>query len=344
MNENIYGKSVGEILKIKNDFFEHNDKMLELSSHQADALLRQPERKVCKICGEPISGEKLYTSQRMDYFLCGKCGHVNSRYEDTPDFAKAVYITDNYEYNYSEADKAAYLNRMENIYIPKAKFLLDTLKGWGLGQEDIKLLDDGAGSGYFVRACQELGIRALGIEISKAQVEFANKMAEAEILRAVDSEAIAGIIEKADFNVLSGIGVFEHIINLDEILSAIRRNSNIEYVYLSVPCFSMSCVFEAANQHCYNRHAGGTHTHLFSDKSLEFMAEKMGFSVGRTWKFGSDMMDMYRMLCVSLDQNGNSALKEYFAPKFLNMIDDLQLVVDKNEFASEVHAILRRKA
>ena len=143
---------------------------------------------------------------------------------------------------------------------------------------------------------------------------------------------------------LSGIGVFEHIINLDEILSAIRGNSNIEYVYLSVPCFSMSCVFEAANQHCYNRHAGGTHTHLFSDKSLEFMAEKMGFSVGRTWKFGSDMMDMYRMLCVSLDQNGNSALKEYFAPKFLNMIDDLQLVVDKNEFASEVHAILRRKA
>ena len=344
MQSKIYGKSVGEILKIKNDFFEHNDKMLELSSHQADALLRQPERRVCKICGEPISGEKLYTSQRMDYFLCKKCGHVNSRYEDTEDFANAVYISDNYEYNYSEADKAAYLNRMENIYIPKAKFLLETLDGWGLAKEDIKLLDDGAGSGYFVRACQELGIRALGIEISKAQVEFANRMADAEILRAVGSGDITGIIEKAEFNVLSGIGVFEHIINLDEILSAIRSNTNINYVYLSVPCFSMSCVFEAANQHCYNRHAGGTHTHLFSDQSLEFMADKMGFEVARTWKFGSDMMDMYRMLCVSLDQNGNSALKDYFAPKFLNMIDDLQLVVDRNEFASEIHAILRRKA
>ena len=344
MQNKIYGKSVGEILKIKNDFFEHNDKMLELSGHQADALLRQPERRVCKICGEPISGERLYTSQRMDYFLCGKCGHVNSKYEDTEDFANAVYISDNYEYNYSEADKAAYLNRMENIYIPKARFLLESLNGWGLEKEDIKLLDDGAGSGYFVRACQELGIRALGIEISKAQVEFANRMADAEILRAVDSGDIAGIIEKADFNVLSGIGVFEHIINLDEILSAIQKNRNINFVYLSVPCFSMSCVFEAANQHCYNRHAGGTHTHLFSDQSLEFMADKMGFDVARTWKFGSDMMDMYRMLCVSLDQNGNSALKDYFAPKFLNMIDDLQLVVDRSEFASEVHAILRRKA
>ena len=107
MLNKIYGKSVGEILKIKNDFFEHNDKMLELSAHQADALLRQPERRVCKICGEPISGERLYTSQRMDYFLCKKCGHVNSRYEDTDEFANAVYISDNYEYNYSEDDKAS---------------------------------------------------------------------------------------------------------------------------------------------------------------------------------------------------------------------------------------------
>lgn len=343
MQNRVYGKSVGEILKIKNDFFEHNEEMLKLSAHQADALLRQRERKNCKICGEPISGERLYTSQRMDYFLCHKCGHVNSKYEDTEDFANAVYIADNYEYNYSEADKEAYLNRMKNIYIPKADFLLETLNGWGVKKDDIKLLDDGAGSGYFVRACQELGIRALGIEISKAQVEFANRMAGAEILRAVDSEEIAGMIKNADFNVLSGIGVFEHIINLDEILCAIRENSAIKYVYLSVPCFSMSCVFEAANQHCYNRHAGGTHTHLFSDTSLEFMADKMGFEVGRSWKFGSDMMDMYRMLCVSLDKNNNSSLKDYFSPKFLNMIDDLQLVVDKNEFASEIHAVLKRK-
>ncbi len=342
--DNLYGKSVGEILKIKNDFFEHNDKMLELSAHQADALLRQKERTTCKICHEPISGEKLYTSQRMDYYLCPKCGHLNSKYEDTDDFANAVYISDNYEYNYSEADKAAYLNRMNNIYIPKAKFLLESLNGWGLKTEDIKLLDDGAGSGYFVRACQEIGIRALGIEISNAQVDFANKMAEADILKAVEPEKIAPFIKNSDFNVLSFIGVFEHIINLDEILEAIKTNENIQYVYLSVPCFSMSCVFEAAHQNCYNRHAGGTHTHLFSDSSLAVMAENMGFEVGRTWKFGSDMMDLYRMLCVCLDQNGNSALKDYFAPKFTGMIDELQLTVDRSEFASEIHAILKRKA
>ena len=72
------------------------------------------------------------------------------------------------------------------------------------------------------------------------------------------------------------------------------------------------------------------------------MASEIGFSELKSWKFGSDMMDLYRMLCVSLEQNGQEKLRDYFAPKFMGMIDDLQLVVDKNEFASEIHMILKR--
>ena len=73
------------------------------------------------------------------------------------------------------------------------------------------------------------------------------------------------------------------------------------------------------------------------------MLDRMGFEADKSWKFGSDIMDLYRMLSVCLDQNGNGALKDYFAPKFKDMIDDLQLVVDKHEFASEVHMLARRK-
>ncbi len=338
-----YGKPVGDIVKIKNDFFEHNDKMLEMSAFQADALLCQPKRTQCKICHTPITGEKLYTSQRMGYYLCEKCGHLNSEFEDTDDFANRVYIQDSYENNYSEADREKYENRLNTIYIPKAEFLLNSLKEDGIEARDVHLLDDGAGSGYFVRAMRKLGADANGIEISSAQVEFANTMAGEEILRQVDSENIAPIISETKCNVLSFIGVFEHIINLDEILKCIKENQDVKYVYLSVPMFSMSCVFEASHQKSYNRHAGGTHTHLFSDSSLKYMAEEMGFEEASSWKFGSDMMDLYRMLCVSLDQNGNSALKDYFAPKFLSMLDDLQMVVDKSEFASEIHLLLRRK-
>lgn len=339
-----YGKPLGDILKIKSDFFTKNEEMLAMSHRQADALLRQPKRKCCKICHEPVPGEVLYESQRMRYYLCPVCGHVNSEYEDTDDFAEAVYITDSYENNYSEEDRGKYFARRDTIYIPKAEFLLNELKRDGQSLSGIRLLDDGAGSGYFVSAVRKLGIdEAEGVEISRAQVDFANAMNGEEILRQADAEAIVPILKGTDCNVVTFIGVLEHIINLDEVLQAVKENPNIRYIYFSVPMFSMSCIFEAAHQNCYNRHAGGTHTHLFQDSSIRYMAESIGFKELSSWKFGSDAMDLYRMLCVSLEQNGNSRLKDVLSERFLPMIDELQQTIDRHESASEIHTIIKRK-
>ena len=332
-------------MKIKSDFFTRNKEMLEMSSRQADALLRQPERRFCKICHEPLGGEVLYHSQRMEYFLCKKCGHVNSRHEDTDDFAKAVYITDSYENNYSEDDKKKYAQRRDMIYIPKARFLIEELERDGLAKEDMKVLDDGAGSGYFVSALRKLGINdSAGIEISKAQVDFANAMNEEEILSQADPEKIEPVIRSTECNTVTFIGVLEHIINLDEILDAVRDNKNIRYIYFSVPMFSLSCIFEAAHQNCYNRHAGGTHSHLFQDSSIAYMAERIGFEKLSSWKFGSDMMDLYRMICVCLEEGGNSGLKDVFSERFLPILDTLQKTVDESESASEIHMILKRRS
>ncbi|MBO6148630.1 MAG: methyltransferase domain-containing protein [Lachnospiraceae bacterium] len=344
MDKKKYGKSIGDIVKIKSDFFNHNEDMLRLSAHQADALLLQKKREKCKICEKPISGEPLYHSQRMDYYLCPVCGHLNSAYEDTEDFAERVYLSDNYENNYSEEDRMRYRQRMESIYLPKASFLIGKLEEDGLEKGEISILDDGAGSGYFVSALKHLGIKARGIEISGPQVEFANRMAGESILEQVDSGRIPQIIRETGVNTVTLIGVLEHVIDLHSLLTAIKDNTAIRYIFLSVPLFSFSCIFEASHQHCYNRHAGGTHTHLFSDSSLKYMAEGIGFEETASWKFGSDMMDLYRMISVSLDQSGNPKLREYFEGKFLPILDELQLVVDKSEFASETHLLLRRKA
>lgn len=338
-----YGKPLGDLIGIKSDFFEHNEKMLAMADGMADVFAAQPKREVCKMCGEKLQGDPLFKSHKVQYYLCPNCNHLSGEFQDTEQFANKVYIEDNYAYNYTAKDRENYKKRLEMIYIPKAQFLIDCLKKDGIDVADIDLIDNGAGSGYFVRAMRQLGAKAEGIEISKDQVDFANKMAEETILTQIDSEKIADYIKKTDKKVISAIGVLEHIINLDEILMAIKENENLEYLYLSVPMFSFSAVFEAAHQSCYNRHLGGTHTHLFSDESLKYMADKMGFEIAGTWKFGSDMMDLYRFICVSLEQNGNTDFKSYFSEKFLPLIDDMQLLVDKSEFASEVHILLKRK-
>ena len=41
-------------------------------------------------------------------------------------------------------------------------------------------------------------------------------------------------------------------------------------------------------------------------------------------------------------KNGNEKMAEYFAEKFVPLMDDLQNVLDKSDFSSELHFILKR--
>ena len=335
-----YGKSFGDLNKLKTTFFENNDGMLKMADGMADVFMAQPKRQVCKICGTMLP-KKLFTSHRIGYIVCEKCGHLNGEFEDTDDFASKVYIEDDYSKNYSSKDREEYNRRLNTIYIPKAEFLQSCMEKEQLS--DFHILDIGAGCGYFVAALKKLGIEAAGIEVSENQVNYGNAMMDVPALQHVGLHDSISFIKKTDAKIISAIGVLEHLINLRDNLDAIASNRQIEFVYASVPMFSFSCAFEAANQDCYNRHTGGTHTHLFSNESIQYMADSMGFEVAYEWRFGSDINDLYRFLTVSLAKSGNKEFASYFSGKFTPLMDELQLILDKSEFSSEMHFILKRK-
>jgi len=337
-----YSKPFGNLNSLKKNFFENNDGMLSMADNMADILLSQPSRTHCKVCGTVLSSP-LYVSHRLAYIECEACGHLNSANEDTDDFASKVYVEDDYSKNYSAKDKEGYLNRMNMIYIPKAEFLSECMKSEGLNNDQLNILDIGAGCGYFVSAARKLNMKAIGIEVSGHEVEYGNAMTDEKYLTCVGLTDSIDYIKNTDANVISAIGVLEHLIHLKENLEAIRDNSNIKYLYASVPMFSFSSCFEAAFQDCYNRHTGGTHTHLFSNESIAKMAESIGFEIAYEWRFGSDINDLYRFLMVSMQKNGNNELASYFSDKFTPIMDDLQNVLDKSEFSSELHFILKRK-
>ena len=353
MSEKKFGKSFGDLNSLKQNFFNNNDGMLEMADGMADIINAQPVRKYCKICGEPLgcgmTGKDnnagiVVHSHNIDYIACKRCGHLNSACEDTDDFASRVYVEDDYSKNYSMKDKESYERRMNMIYVPKAQFLIDCLKKDGV--EDIKDLDIGAGCGYFVAAMRKAGIESTGIEVSETEVQHGNAMIEdgsRQYLKHVGLTDSIDYIKNADVNVISAIGVLEHLIHLRENLDAIKDNRNIKYLYASVPMFSFSCAFEAAFQQCYNRHMGGTHTHLFTNESIQMMADSIGFEVAYEWRFGSDINDLYRFISVSMRKNGNEEFADLFAEKFTPLMDKLQLILDESEFSSELHFILRRK-
>ncbi len=308
----------------------------------ADILSSQPKRTVCKICESPLSAPFL-KSHGLNYIKCEKCGHLNSEFEDTDDFADRVYVQDDYSRNYSEAEKEQYMSRRDLIYIPKAEFLRDCLEKEGLSAEDMNVLDIGAGCGYFVSSLHELKIAASGIEVSENEVNYGNSVMGDESLLCVGLTDSIRHIRETSANIVSAIGVLEHLVHLKENLCAIRENESISYLYASVPMFSFSCAFEASHQDCYNRHMGGTHTHLFTDESIAYMAESIGFEVAYEWRFGSDINDLYRFIMVELARTENNAFASYFSERFTPLMDELQLVLDKSGFSSELHFILKRR-
>ena len=341
--ENKYGKSLDDILAIKSSFISSNDELIKEREAQAEILRLQEKRQFCKVCHSKLPAEPLFTTRGIEYYECAECGHVNSGNDDTHEFAEKLYIEQPYGSTYHEESREAYEKRLENIYIPKAEFMLDVLKKEGLDIDEIKLLDDGAGSGYFVEAASRLGIEAKGVEVSKAQVDFGNEMSGKENLKAVPGNEITEYLKNTERNVVSFIGVLEHITDLQDVVDAVRDNKNIKYVYCSVPMFSFSVIFEDVFRDCFNRQLGGGHTHLFTDSSLERLADMMGFEKCASWKFGSDIMDLYRMVSVRLEKNGNDRLAGVWHDKFLPLLNEMQLMTDKGEFASEVHMLLKRK-
>ncbi len=73
------------------------------------------------------------------------------------------------------------------------------------------------------------------------------------------------------------------------------------------------------------------------------MADSIGFETAYEWRFGSDINDLYRFIMVELAKTDNKSFAAMFSEKFTPLMDELQLVLDKSEFSSELHFILRRK-
>ena len=101
-----YGKKYDEnMMKIKADFFDDNDRYLEQSNRLSSVYLRQPVRESCRMCGKKFDEQDTnLVSHNVTYTYCSKCHHLNGRHIETEEFCNTVYIDENYEDFYSEQD------------------------------------------------------------------------------------------------------------------------------------------------------------------------------------------------------------------------------------------------
>ena len=343
-----YGKSSNGLIGIKQSFFQDNTKHLKRAQRVADIYKGQPKRVSCKACSHPLN-EICFEKMGVEYFICERCNHLNGGHEDTEEFVLKLYVQDEgreYAEAYKEETKADYLRRVETIYTPKSEFLMESLLELGEEPKECRVTDFGCGSGYFLYAMESLGFKRIeGYEVSETQVNFGNSFFPKNYINRFNESETMELCSNLQTDILSLVGVVEHLRDPQEFFSTVSSNRNIKYVFMSVPLFSLSVFLELAFKNVMPRHLAGGHTHLFTKESLFSFVDRYGFSVVAEWWFGLDVMDLFRSLLVTIndDQNSEKAAS-LLNETYVGLIDELQYVIDKNKLSSEIHFILKKEA
>lgn len=333
-----YSKATGFYLNHKKSFFDENAKLLSGALEQNERYGKQPERTHCKICGSKLNQTIDFTSHGIRYKFCGNCGHLNGVHEDTKSFIEEMYVADEgSDYSKYYIDDS-FVKRSEDIYIPKLEFLNECV-----GKDDYTLLDVGCGSGHFVYAALKRGIQAKGMDVSRSMVEFGNNQISHHVgvtpLEYADENGFFEAIVDSSQAVISAIGVIEHLREPRRFFEAFQK-SNADYLYYSVPMFSNTVFFELMNQDAFPRQLSGGHTHLFVENSIKKMNSLIGVEPIGEWRFGTDIMDMFRIMTNRFNNSEVSqTFMEIFEEGFGKNIDQLQTVFDQNHFCSEIHLV-----
>jgi len=334
-----FGKSNKEMLSLKQSFFDDDQKLLKEQLEIGNVYVKQPLRVLCKNCNSPIKGQD-FIKQNIPYKICETCSHLNGIYQDTSEFCKYLYSEDKgekYSVNYTPEDYSKFIERVNQLYNPKVEFLINSLKEQGENFNLMSFLDFGCGMGYFLKSLKNYNINNIrGLEVSKTFVEKGNILLKETLIEEIDINNFYHKIGNVE--VLSMIGVLEHLEHHYEFLSNLKNIEGLKYLYISIPTFSFSTFLEVTSQKKFNRQLGSGHTHLYTDNSLKYIENKFGLNRVSEWWFGTDILDLYRHFILNYEKNG---LKKIFKNYFVDLIDFLQLEIDKQKKSDEVHILYK---
>lgn len=339
----LYSKSSAFYIDTKRDFFDANDSLLTKASRQNELYNHQPPRTLCKICGQQLPIDSDFVSHQVRYIFCTNCGHLNGANIDTESFVKDVYIEadgEDYAKHYLDNNFAT---RANQIYVPKLDFLCSSLPA----NVHLRLLDIGCGCGYFVYSALLKGFEAKGVDINKTMIDFGNEqisclLKRKPLIHFAESDFFDSIAN-SDASVISAIGVVEHLRDPAAFFDAFHRSST-QYLFYSVPMFSLSVMLENVFPNIYPRQLSGDHTHLFTEQSLDWLHENRKLIAVAEWRFGTDVMDLYRAMRVEMTTNGASAKMLSFLNDGLGKnVDQLQAIFDVGHFCSEINCLVKKR-
>lgn len=300
-------------------------------------------RSNCVVC-ETQLGRRDFSRNSIDFILCRVCGHINGNHELSDELADSTYdsqATESMKYDKLYImSKEKYSKAVSKIYVPKADFIKESLADLP-NVLDLNILDFGTGSGHMVQALRDVGFGSVkGIDPMQTTVDFGKEVMRVSGLSKVPIRDSIKFLEQTTSELITMICTLPHVASQNEVMLAMSQNPSIRYTFQKLPMFSLGAMLDVTSPNTNSRVLAGAHNHLYTDKSLEFMEKKYGLKRISEWRFGSDILDLYRNILIKLTRAESSMeFKSYFSDSFLSMLDELQLVVDANKFASEIHVL-----
>lgn len=288
--------------------------------------------KTCPICASPSHGlPPVLTVYHARYIQCPGCGHYYVPARPGRAALDAFYAGDrNYQSTY--ADPRTTQTRIEQVALPKARWVTAQYERL-YGRKPESLLDVGAGSGHFVKACRDLGYRADGVELS----EFGRSFAKDNFgIAIINKDFIAEWESLTGYEVITFWGVIEHVPQPLAMLEAARRSlerleSGQGLVAAEVPRWDcLGTAVQAYFASTVVRHLDPLgHINVFSDRSLATAFRRAGFRVDAAWYFG---MDAYELVTQTAHALGEDRALEILGPA----IPGWQEQVDRAKLADEM--------
>lgn len=274
----------------------------------------------CPNCEEPEHVPEL-RKDSLDLVKCTSCDtiYVNPIFNEK--YYEDTYKSEEYQQVVSELGHSSHNYRVQRF----GKERVERISQFFSGREEISLLDVGCSTGFVVQAAQELGWKALGIDLNPSAVNFGKSLGlQLENKRIQDIEGIT-------FDAIGMFDVLEHVPYPKEILDhAYRLLKPGGIVYIYVPNYnSASRVLMGADAHfIWPSH----HLTLYTPATLQLQLENSNFKF--EW-FETEGLDMFDYIWYLKNKSDNTGMLDKIA-------DKLQFFINSSGYGKNLRMIGRK--
>jgi SAM-dependent methyltransferase len=331
-----YSKPSSDIAIEWAEWLTGNDRMLEQQSARQLSLTPLGCRESCLLCTKALrnAGKVLYRSVR--FLRCSYCGHIQA--EQLVDDSAGEGFDD----IYPRLDLADWRSRRDRIYKPKLDWILSSLAEIGLSAEGAlaeSWLEVGAGAGYFLGALLEAGAKNVcGLDANRFLAQRANQLFEEQLV--VHTEDVEGGIGGSNARIIASFFVLEHLADPLPMFRALAVKPVGTIFAFAVPTFGFGALLETAfPDHAARALNSVVHRQLYTDRSIDFLLNQIGYSPIARWVFGQDALDLQRLIATRLREKCDEILMPEFMKVLTDLADPLQHAIDKSSFADSRHVL-----